>query len=429
MKARHSLELMNSRRRRRVLHNASFLSVFAVLGIACSAGDNTSGAGGSTRTSGSAGVGQSGGSGGAGVGGSGGAGVGGSGASGAGASGGAGPGGSGGSGGAAAGGSGGAGVGGSSGAGGSGGSSGAGGSAGKADASVADTGVSTPDTSTIDARTADSSTGVDSRDAGSPPTDSGGGGGPADGATPSPGCGSTTTQSGTFSMMVSGANRTYILKLPTTYNANTPYRLIFAFHHLTGNAAGVASRNYYGMDTPAYANGRAIFIAPEGSDTGNGELGWPDKGGVDMAFARALLDWARANLCVDTSRIFSTGWSYGGMFSEKLGCQLPDVFRAIAPMSASLMGGTSSCVKHNIAAWIAHGDMDATVSLASGIAARDYFLTLNHCTMTTAPTTPSPCVEYSGCDTGYPVHWCQFAGGHTTASFAAAGIWPFFSQF
>ena len=240
----------------------------------------------------------------------------------------------------------------------------------------------------------------------------------------------TTVQSGTLTMMVaaSGETRTYILKLPTTYNPNTPYRMIFAWHHLTGNAAGVARGNYYGMDTATYANGRAIFIAPEGSDTGNGELGWPDRNGVDMAFARQLLDWVKANLCVDTSRIFSTGWSYGGMFSNKLGCQLPDVFRAIAPMSASL-GGTGSCVKHNIAFWGAHGDMDATVSLASGIAARDYFLTLNHCTMTSAPTTPSPCIEYSGCDTGYPVHWCQFAGGHTTASFAAAGIWPFFFQF
>ena len=53
------------------------------------------------------------------------------------------------------------------------------------------------------------------------------------------------------------------------------------------------------------------------------------------------------------------------MFSNKLGCQLPDVFRAIAPMSGSL-GGAASCVKRNIAFWGAHGDMDATVSLASG---------------------------------------------------------------
>jgi poly(3-hydroxybutyrate) depolymerase len=229
-------------------------------------------------------------------------------------------------------------------------------------------------------------------------------------------------------MMVSGANRTYIVKLPSTYNANTPYRLIFAWHHLTGNAQGVANRNYYGMDTAAYANGRAIFIAPEGSDTGNGELGWPDKGGADMAFARALIDWAKANLCVDTSRIFSTGFSYGAMFSEKLACQLPDVFRAIAPMAGQL-GSTSSCVKRNVAAWIAHGDMDGTISSAAGQAARDYFLTLNHCTMTSAPTTPSPCVEYSGCDPGYPVHWCLFSGGHSTPSFATAGIWAFFSQF
>lgn len=36
-------------------------------------------------------------------------------------------------------------------------------------------------------------------------------------------------------------------------------------------------------------------------------------------------------------------------------------------MSASLAGWSNSCVKHNVAARIEHGDMDATVSLASGI--------------------------------------------------------------
>src|SRR6185503_15691070 len=106
--------VMPNRRNRRMSNNASFLFVFALLGIACSAGDNTSGAGGSTRTTGSGGVGASGGASGSGVGGAGGSGVGGTGGSGVGGAGGSGVGGTGGTG---VGGAGGSGVGGSGGSG------------------------------------------------------------------------------------------------------------------------------------------------------------------------------------------------------------------------------------------------------------------------------------------------------------------------
>jgi poly(3-hydroxybutyrate) depolymerase len=157
------------------------------------------------------------------------------------------------------------------------------------------------------------------------------------------------------------------------------------------------------------------------------EYGWPDSGGRDVAFARALLDWVRTRYCVDNARIFSTGWSYGGMFSNRLGCQMGDVFRAIAPMSGSGPSRTG-CVGR-VAAWIAHGDQDATVSLSSGQGSRDYWLGVNHCTMTTTSTEPSPCVAYQGCDAGFPVHWCVFPGGHQQPSFGSAAIWNFFSQF
>ena len=150
-----------------------------------------------------------------------------------------------------------------------------------------------------------------------------------------------------------------------------------------------------------------------------------------------MIAWASANLCIDSSRIFGTGFSWGGMFSDTLGCEMPDVFRAVAPMAGRLCRGVSlncsltatTCVQHNVAAWIGHGASDTTVATSFGIEARDYFLALNHCTMTSTATTPSPCVTYSGCDSGYPVHYCEFAGGHQTPSFAGAGLWSFFSQF
>ncbi len=257
-------------------------------------------------------------------------------------------------------------------------------------------------------------------------TGSGGAGG-AGGSAGSVGCGVTgSPASGTYQIDVNGLMREFNIKLPANYDPNNPYRLVFAWHWLTGTAARVQSAGYYGLESRAA--GTTIFAAGQGLDSnGDMEYGWPDTSGRDVAFARALLDWIRTRYCIDSERIFSTGWSYGGMFSNRLGCQMGDVFRAIAPMSGS--GPSRSGCVGQVAAWIAHGDQDSTVSLGSGEGSRDYWVSSNHCTTTTMPTEPSPCVAYQGCDAGLPVHWCVFPGGHTQPSFGSSAIWNFFSQF
>jgi poly(3-hydroxybutyrate) depolymerase len=239
----------------------------------------------------------------------------------------------------------------------------------------------------------------------------------------------------TLTLTVGGAQRTTVLGIPANYNPNTPYRLIFAFHGWSGSGsqvAGSGNSGYFGIR--AQSNNQAIFFAPDGSDAPPNGLGWPNNNGADIAFIRAMVDWAKENLCIDQSRIFATGFSYGGMISNLIGCQLSDVFRAVAPMAGMFnvygMPGSTLCAnQRNVASWVAHGDADTVVQPSGGIAARDYFISVNHCTMTSAATTPSPCVAYDGCDQGYPVHWCQFSGTHTPPSFSGAGIWGFFSQF
>jgi hypothetical protein len=38
-------------------------------------------------------------------------------------------------------------------------------------------------------------------------------------------------------------------------------------------------------------------------------------------------------------------------------------------------------------------------------------------------------VNYQGCDTGYPVSWCEFDGVHEPPPFSGEAIWAFLSQF
>jgi len=246
---------------------------------------------------------------------------------------------------------------------------------------------------------------------------------------PSAGCGTATTlQSGRATIDVSGTSREYILALPSGYDASHPYRLIFAFHWSGGTDDDVASGTiiggpYYGQQSRSA--GSAIFVAPNGIN-----MGWPNTGGQDIAFVKAMVALFESSLCVDQARIFSLGFSYGGMMSDEIGTEMGDVFRAIAPMSdACYSGGCKATNNHPIAVWMAHGDSDTVVPIADGMTARDKFLAKNGCGTQTTPVTPSPCVQYQGCMPGYPVTWCEFSGGHMPWSAAPDPLWAFFSQF
>jgi polyhydroxybutyrate depolymerase len=251
-------------------------------------------------------------------------------------------------------------------------------------------------------------------------------------AATSPGCGtSEPLASGRASIDVAGSMREYILKVPADYDASQAYPLIFAFHARGGMAsqvAGSGNDDYYGLHD--LADGSAIFVSPEGLDQG-----WRNTDGRDIAFVRAMITSFSSKLCVDQERLFSVGFSFGGMMSDAIGCAMADVFRAIAPMAGGIpnpehpYSGCDQPNMHPIAVWMAHGDNDTVVPLSDGKDALNLFLARNECDATTMPVDPSPCVAYQGCLEGYPIHYCEFSGGHGVPSFASEAIWNFFTQF
>jgi poly(3-hydroxybutyrate) depolymerase len=230
------------------------------------------------------------------------------------------------------------------------------------------------------------------------------------------------------SIEVQATTRDFIVKLPASYDPNHPHPLVLGFHPNSSSAGDVAGApllgGYYGLEDLASADGvDVVFIAPEGIDGG-----WANTGGRDVAFVEQMLDALAAELCIDESRIFSVGFSYGAIMSYSLACAMGDRIRAIAAMSGGLLGG---CVDGDVpvAVWSSHGTSDQTLSLSSGEAARDEFVVRNGCGSQTMATTPSPCVSHQGCDPGYPVTWCEFNGDHVTPSWAPQAIWDFFLQF
>jgi polyhydroxybutyrate depolymerase len=238
---------------------------------------------------------------------------------------------------------------------------------------------------------------------------------------PSAGCSSTAAAaSGRFTIDVAGNPREYILALPENYDATRPYRLVFTWHPGGGSAQGTAN-NYYGIRQRAADS--AIFVSPEGIDEG-----WANTDGRDIAFLDAMLDRFEADLCFDQSRVFSTGFSYGGMMSFAIACGRADRFRAIAPMSGALFSG---CLDGDapIAMLGFHGTNDTVVDIAAGVRARDVLVERNGCQQEDQALETGGCLAFQGCSEGHSLTWCEFDGGHTPAPQSGQRIWDFFSQF
>ena len=256
---------------------------------------------------------------------------------------------------------------------------------------------------------------------------------------PSTGCGSPAgLSSGRASIDVAGKTREYILQVPEDYDPNQPYRLIFGWHPWGGSAQQIESRGYFGLESEI--DGQAILVAPEGQDFRGNGLGWGNAGGEDIDFLHAMLDRFDSQLCIDENRIFSTGFSFGAMFSFTLACSQDSRMRAIAPQAGNATtSGPCEDGTRSVATMAFIGSDDTL--LAGHRRAVDILVERNGCSTQAEPlqaswcdgldadNQPCSCVEYPGCKEGYPVIACEYQAGHQFAPNAGATLWGFFSQF
>jgi len=220
-----------------------------------------------------------------------------------------------------------------------------------------------------------------------------------------------------------------MLDVPTGYDASKPYRLIFVWHPLSGSGSQIVSGGFNGLKS--LANNTVVFATADGLNGSNSEAsgtGYWNVNGGDMKLLQTMLDKINAGLCIDQQRIFSTGFSFGGMMSYTVGFQFKNVFRAVAPCS-----GKTGVIPYDdnnedpLAIMAFHGDKDTFVATALGKAFFDMYAKRNKCGTQTKAVDPSPCVQYQDCVV--PSIWCEFPGQHEQWSQEPAAIWKFFSQF
>jgi len=274
----------------------------------------------------------------------------------------------------------------------------------------------------------------DSSEAGSSGNAGSGGKVPAD---PSTGCGNANPPPGTASEPLNVAGHQYYVKLPTNYDAEKPYPVLLMFNP-TGNPISWAESNA-GFEATG-AKEAWIRVYPTMADNGSG---W---GAGDVPFFEPFYAQILASFCVDKARVFAAGESSGGDFASILGCEYGDKIRATAPCATKKVADyplelpTQRQCKGEVTAVVIHGKNDSVVTPANGPLTRDFFAALNHCNASTTPVagyegTLSNCVMYQGCDSDYPMYWCNhtdpnYSGtNHGWPAFAAPFLWNLFSSY
>jgi len=245
----------------------------------------------------------------------------------------------------------------------------------------------------------------------------------------STGCGQPVTPGYSVrTMKIDNVDRSYGVFIPDGVGASEHLPLVFVFHHRDGTIDAARS---YGMEGAAKDAGQhAIFVYPQALPyPGEGAVGWEiGCGNYDSRFADAIYTTVAGEHCIDTTRVFATGFSWGADMTIAYGCCRSDLLRAVAPSSGTAWGNwQAACPTQAPALRITIGDADGNYSVSDVQKVTDFYRGRHGCNTTTTAA-ESPCLGYNGCSA--PVVQCIYPGmGHQIPQNGAANIWRFFASF
>ena len=154
----------------------------------------------------------------------------------------------------------------------------------------------------------------------------------------SSGCGTPAVPgTSTQTIEIEGVPRQYRVAVPEDPTGQRPRPLILNFHG--AGASDVGQAVYSQLEEKGPARG-FVVITPNAGDPPMWddpatllERTYVEASDANLAFTRALIDNAKASLCIDTHRVYATGFSNGAGMSAYLGCKLSRQLAAIAPVA------------------------------------------------------------------------------------------------
>ncbi len=174
-------------------------------------------------------------------------------------------------------------------------------------------------------------------------------------------------ETGPRTLSVGGLDRSFLLHVPSGYD-RAPTALVLNFHGFTSNAE---QQEYFSVMSEAADREGFAVAYPEGTGVPASFNAGACCGSAveqdvdDVGFASAIIDAVGDEVCLDTARVYATGFSNGGFLSHRLGCELSDRIAAIAPVSG-VMGMPECAPSRPVPVLHFHGTLDGLVPFEGG---------------------------------------------------------------
>jgi polyhydroxybutyrate depolymerase len=140
-------------------------------------------------------------------------------------------------------------------------------------------------------------------------------------------------------MFFDGQNRSFIVYVPSSYNASSQSPLLFNFHGGGGTSSDFI--NFTNDMRPIADTANFIAVYPQAAvDPTDGSNSWLHKTPTthnDINFIEAIIDTLSNDYNIDNDRVYACGYSEGGIFSYELGCRLNDRIAAFSSVSGSML--------------------------------------------------------------------------------------------
>lgn len=130
-----------------------------------------------------------------------------------------------------------------------------------------------------------------------------------------------------------GTDRTYYIYDPTDHNQKKLYPLVIGLHGTLGTGPNFALQSHFNK---LAKQNDFIVVYPDAGDKQWNDGRFPDDKTDDAGFIAAMIDQLVDSAPVNPKRIYITGVSNGGMFTQMLACQLADRVAAFASVIGNL---------------------------------------------------------------------------------------------
>ncbi|NUO54080.1 MAG: hypothetical protein HOV80_34980 [Polyangiaceae bacterium] len=246
--------------------------------------------------------------------------------------------------------------------------------------------------------------------------------------------GATTTGGGTctgkvgpagdmdYTLEWDGATREYRVHAPPGYDGTQAAPVVLVLHGYTETNDQIEGISQMTPETDARG---VIVVYPQGLSTSwnaGACCGTSAGSGVDdVGFVGAMLDSIEETYCVDEKRIYSSGFSNGGMLSHRLACEMSDRIAAIGPVSGTI--AVDECTPSRpVPVMQFHGTSDFVVpyngfGLGGAASVPDTeagWVKRNGCgttPMVTFDMGDATCETFTGCQNDATVTTCTLEGG------------------